>query len=118
MKRFKILFFISCLAVALTVGLIISNALSPKTVDFNGRLTDITAHGDGAYTLTAESVFGGERSFVVDGKSSLKDLYGNSISISELSIGDDVLINYRATLFKSKDFPTVKDLTRYKENKE
>ena len=66
MKSYKVLFSIGCVVIALIVGMIIGTMLTPKTVDFSGRVIEITAQEDGTYILKAESMVGGEFAFIQD----------------------------------------------------
>ena len=59
MKSYKVLFTLGCVVIALIVGMIIGTALPEKTVDFNGRVIEMTEKEDGTYLLKAESIAGG-----------------------------------------------------------
>lgn len=111
MKSSKVLFTIGCVVLALIVGMIIGTMIPDKTVDFSGRVTEITENEDGTYTLKAESVAGGEFSFIIDGRSDLENCCDEEINVDEISIGGIVLINYRNSLFKKDEIKTIKDLT-------
>ena len=50
MKSSKVLFTIGCVVIALIVGMIIGTMIPDNTVDFNGRVTEITETEDGTYT--------------------------------------------------------------------
>ena len=113
MKSAKILFAIGCVVIALIVGMIIGTMLPDNTVDFNGRVTEITENEDGTYTLKAESVVGGEFSFIIDGKSDLKNCCDEEITVDEISIGGIVIINNRNSLFGKNETKTIKDLTYF-----
>ena len=113
MKSSKVLFTIGCVVIALIVGMIIGTMIPSKTVDFNGRVTEITEKEDGTYILKAESVASGEFSFIIDGKSDLENCCGEEINVDDISVGGIVLINYRNSLFKKDGIKTIKDLTYF-----
>ena len=113
MKSYKVLFIIGCIVIALIVGMIIGIALPENTVDFNGRVTEITENEDGTYTLKAESVAGGEFTFIIDGKSDLENCCDEEITVDKISVGGIVIINYRNFLFGKNETKTVKDLTYF-----
>lgn len=113
MKSSKVLFTIGCVVIALIVGMIIGTMIPSKTVDFNGRVTEITEKEDGTYILKDESVASGEFSFIIDGKSDLENCCGEEINVDEISVGGIVLINYRNSLFKKDEIKTIKDLTYF-----
>ena len=113
MKSYKVLFIIGCVVIALIVGMIIGIALPENTVDFNGRVTEITENEDGTYTLKAESVAGGEFTFIIDGKNDLENCCDEEITVDEISVGGIVIINYRNSLFKKDEIKTIKDLTYF-----
>lgn len=113
MKSSKVLFTIGCVVIALIVGMIIGTMIPDNTVDFNGRVTEITENEDGTYTLKAESVAGGEFTFIIDGKSDLENCCDEEITVDEISVGGIVLINYRNSLFKKDEIKTIKDLTYF-----
>ena len=113
MKSYKVLFTIGCVIIALIVGMIIGTMLPEKTVDFNGRVTSISEKEDRTYTLKAESIAGGEFSFIIDVKSDLENCCDEKITVDEISVGGIVLINYRNSLFKRDEFKTIKDLTYF-----
>ena len=113
MKSSKVLFTIGCVVIALIVGMIIGTMIPDNTVDFNGRVTEITENEDGTYTLKAESVVGGEFTFIIDGKSDLENCCDEEINVDEISVGGIVLINYRNSLFKKDEIKTIKDLTYF-----
>ena len=113
MKSYKVLFTIGCVVIALIVGMIIGIMLPEKTVDFNGRVTEITENEDGTYTLKAESAVGGEFTFIIDGKSDLENCCDEEITVDEISVGGIVIINYRNSLFKKDEIKTIKDLTYF-----
>ena len=113
MKSSKVLFTIGCVVIALIVGMIIGTMIPDNTVDFNGRVTEITKNEDGTYTLKAESVAGGEHSFIIDGKSDLENCCDEEINVDEISVGGIVLINHRNSLFKKDEIKTIKDLTYF-----
>ena len=113
MKSYKVLFIIGCVVIALIIGMIIGTMLPNNTVDFNGRVTEITENGDGTYTLKAESVAGGEFTFIIDGKSNLENCCDEEITVDEISVGGIVIINYRNSLFKKDEIKTIKDLTYF-----
>lgn len=113
MKSYKVLFTIGCVVIALIVGMIIGIMLPEKTVDFNGRVTGITEKEDGTYMLKAESIAGGEFSFIIDSKSDLENYCDEDITVDDISVGGIVLINYRKSLFKKDEIKTVKDLSYF-----
>ena len=113
MKSSKILLTIGCVVIALIVGMIIGTMIPDNTVDFNGRVTEITENEDGTYTLKAESVAGGEFTFIIDGKSDLENCCDEEITVDEISVGGIVIINYRNSLFKKDEIKTIKDLTYF-----
>lgn len=113
MKGSKILFTIGCVVIALIVGMIIGTMIPRKTVDFNGRVTSITEKEDGTYILKAESVVGGEFSYIIDVKSDLKNCCDEKITVDEIPVGGIVLINYRNSLFNSEEIKAIKDLTYF-----
>ena len=113
MKSYKVLFIIGCVVIALIIGMIIGTMLPDNTVDFNGRVTEITENEDGTYTLKAESVAGGEVTFIIDGKSDLENCCDEEITVDEISVGGIVIINYRNSLFKKDEIKTIKDLTYF-----
>ena len=113
MKSYKVLFTIGCVVIALIVGMIIGIMLPEKTVDFNGRVTGITEKEDGTYLLKAESIVGGEFSFIIDSKSDLENYCDEDITVDDISVGGIVLINYRNSLFKKAEIKTVKDLSYF-----
>lgn len=113
MKSYKVLFTIGCVVIALIVGMIIGIMLPEKTVDFNGRVTEITEREDGTYLLKAESMAGGEFSFAINGRSRLENCCDEDITVDCISIGGIVLINYRNSIFKKAETKTVKDLTYF-----
>lgn len=113
MKSSKVLFTIGCVVIALIVGMIIGTMIPDNTVDFNGRVTEITEKEDGTYILKADSVAGGEHSFIIDGKSNLENCCDEEINVDEISVGGIVLINYRNSLFKKDEIKTIKDLTYF-----
>ena len=113
MKSYKVLFIIGCVVIALIVGMIIGTMLPDNTVDFNGRVTEITENEDGTYTLKAESVAGGEFTFIIDGKSDLENCCDEEITIDKISVGGIVIINYRNSLLKKDEIKTIKDLTYF-----
>ena len=113
MKSYKVLFTIGCVVIALIVGMIIGTMLPDNTVDFNGRVTEITENEDGTYTLKAESVVGGEFTFIIDGKSDLENCCDEDITVDKISVGGIVIINYRNSLFGKNKTKTIKDLTYF-----
>ena len=113
MKSYKVLFIIGCVVIALIIGMIIGTMLPDNTVDFNGRVTEITENEDGTYTLKAESVAGGEFTFIIDGKSDLENCCDEEITIDRISVGGIVIINYRNSLLKKDEIKTIKDLTYF-----
>lgn len=113
MKSAKILFAIGCVVIALIVGMIIGTMLPDNTVDFNGRVTEITENEDGTYILKAESIAGGAFSFIIDSRSDLKNCCDENISVDDISAGGIVLINYRNSLFKKDDIKAIKNLTYF-----
>ena len=113
MKNYKVLFIIGCVVIALIVGMIIGTMLPDNTVDFNGRVTEITENEDGTYTLKAESVAGGEFTFIIDGKSDLENCCDEEITVDKIFVGGIVIINYRNSLFKKDEIKTIKDLTYF-----
>ena len=113
MKSYKIIFIIGLVVIALIVGMIIGIALPENTVDFNGRVIDVSPRDDGTYVLRAESVAGGEFSFIIDGRTKLVGLGNEDIDIDTVSVGGIVLINYRSTPFNRTEIKTVKDLTYF-----
>ena len=113
MKSSKLLFTIGCVVIALIVGMIIGTMLPDNTVDFNGRVTEITENEDGTYTLKAESVAGGEFTFIIDGKSDLENCCDEDITVDKISVGGIVIINYRNSLFGKNKTKTIKDLTYF-----
>ena len=113
MKSYKVLFTVGCVVIALIVGMIIGIALPENIVDFNGRVIDVSPRDDGTYVLRAESVAGGEFSFVIDGRTKLVGLGNEDIDIDTVSVGGIVLINYRSTPFNKTEIKTVKDLTYF-----
>ena len=113
MKSSKVLFTIGCVVIALIVGMIIGTMIPDNTVDFNGRVTEIAENEDGTYTLKAESVAGGEFTFIIDGKSDLENCCDEEITVDEISVGGIVIINYRNSLFKKDEIKTIKDLTYF-----
>ena len=113
MKGVKVLFATGCVVIALIIGMIIGTMLPDNTVDFNGRVTEITENEDGTYTLKAESVAGGEFTFIIDGKSDLENCCDEEITIDKISVGGIVIINYRDSLFKKDEIKTIKDLTYF-----
>ena len=113
MKSYKVLFIIGCVVISLIVGMIIDTMIPDNTVDFNGRVTEITENEDGTYTLKAESVAGGEFTFIIDGKSDLENCCDEEITVDEISVGGIVIINYRNSLFKKDEIKTIKDLTYF-----
>ena len=113
MKSYKVLFTIGCVVIALIVGMIIGTALPEKTVDFNGRVIEMTEKEDGTYMLKAESIAGGEFSFIIDSKSDLENYCNEDITVDDISVGGIVLINYRNSLFEKAEIKTVKDLTYF-----
>ncbi len=113
MKNYKILFTIGCVVIALIVGMVIGTMIPSKTVDFNGRVTSITEKEDGTYILKAESIVGGEFSFIIDGKSDLENCCDEDITVDDIAVGGIVLINYRISLFKKDEIKTIKDLTYF-----
>lgn len=113
MKSYKVLFIIGCIVISLIVGMIIGTMIPDNTVDFNGRVTEITENEDGTYTLKAESVAGGEFTFIIDGKSDLENCCDEEITVDEISVGGIVIINYRNSLFKKDEIKTIKDLTYF-----
>ncbi len=113
MKSYKVLFTLGCVVIALIVGMIIGTALPEKTVDFNGRVIEMTEKEDGTYLLKAESIAGGEFSFIIDSKSDLENYCDEDITVDDISVGGIVLINYRKSLFKKDEIKTVKDLSYF-----
>ena len=113
MKSYKVLFIIGCVVIDLIIGMIIGTMLPDNTVDFNGRVTEITENEDGTYTLKAESVAGGEFTFIIDSKSDLENCCDEEITIDKISVGGIVIINYRNSLFKKDEINTIKDLTYF-----
>ena len=113
MKSSKFLFTIGCVVIALIVGMIIGAMLPDNTVDFNGRVTEITENEDGTYTLKAESVAGGEFTFIIDGKSDIENCCDEDITVDKISVGGIVIINYRNSLFGKNETKTIKDLTYF-----
>ena len=113
MKSYKVLFTLGCVVIALIVGMIIGAALPEKTVDFNGRVIEMIEKEDGTYLLRAESIAGGEFSFIIDSKSDLENYCDEDITVDDISVGGIVLINYRNSLFKKAEIKTVKDLTYF-----
>ena len=113
MKSYKVLFIIGCIVIALIVGMIIGTMLPDNTVDFNGRVTEITENEGGTYTLKAESVAGGEFTFIIDGKSDLENCCDEDITVDKISVGGIVIINYRNSLFGKNETKTIKDLTYF-----
>ena len=113
MKSYKVLFFIGCVVIALIVGMIIGTMLPDNTVDFNGRVTEIAENEDGTYTLKAESVVGGEFTFIIDGKSDLENCCDEDITVDKISVGGIVIINYRNSIFGKNETKTIKDLTYF-----
>ena len=113
MKSYKVLFTIGCVVIALIAGMIIGIVLPENTVDFNGRVIEITEKEDGTYILRAESIAGGEFSFIIDSKSGLENCCDEEITVDYISVGGIVLINYRNSLFKKAEIKTVNDLTYF-----
>ena len=113
MKSYKVLFTIGCVVIALIGGMIIGIVLPENTVDFNGRVIEITEKENGTYVLKAESINGGEFSFTIDSKSDLENCCDEEITVDDISVGGIVLINYRNYLFKKAEIKTVKDLTYF-----
>ena len=113
MKGVKVLFATGCVVIALIIGMIIGTMLPDNTVDFNGRVTEIAENEDGTYTLKAESVVGGEFTFIIDGKSDLENCGDEDITVDKISVGGIVIINYRDSLFKKDEIKTIKDLTYF-----
>lgn len=113
MKSYKVLFIIGCVVIALIVGMIIGTMLPDNTVDFNGRVTEITENEDGTYTLKAESVAGGEFTFIIDGKSDLENCCDEDITVDKISVGGIVIVNCRNSLFGKNEIKTIKDLTYF-----
>ena len=113
MKSYKVLFTLGCVVIALIVGMIIGTALPEKTVDFNGIVIEMTEKEDGTYLLKAESIAGGEFSFIIDCRSSFENCCDEEITVDDISVGGIVLINYRKSLFKKDEIKTVKDLTYF-----
>ena len=113
MKSYKLLFTIGCIVIALIAGMIIGIVLPEKTVDFNGRVTELTENEDGTYILKAESIAGGEFSFIIDSKSGLENCCDEEITVDDITVGGIVLINYRNFLFKKAEIKTVKDLSYF-----
>ena len=113
MKSYKVLFTIGCVVIALIAGMIIGIVLPENTVDFNGRVIEITEKENGTYVLKAESINGGEFSFTIDSKSDLENCCDEDIDIDDISVGGIILINYRNSLFKKAEIKTVKDLTYF-----
>ena len=113
MKSYKVLFTIGCIVIALIAGMIIGIVLPEKTVDFNGRVTELTENEDGTYILKAESIAGGEFSFIIDSKSGLENCCDEEITVDDITVGGIVLINYRNFLFKKAEIKTVKDLSYF-----
>ena len=113
MKSYKVLFIIGCVVIALIIGMIIGTMLPDNTVDFNGRVTEITENEDGTYTLKVESVAGGEFTFIIDGKSDLENCCDEEITVDKISVGGIVIINYRNSLFGKNETKTIKDLTYF-----
>ena len=113
MKSSKILLTIGCVVIALIVGMIIGTMIPDNTVDFNGRVTEITEKEDGTYILKAESVAGGEFTFIIDGKSDLENCCDEDITVDKISVGGIVIINYRNSLFGKNETKTIKDLTYF-----
>ena len=113
MKSYKVLFTIGCVVIALIVGMIIGTMLPERTVDFNGRVTGITEKEDGTYMLKAESIAGGEFSFIINSRSDLENCCDEDIDIDDISVGGIVLINYRNSLFNKAEIKAVKDLTYF-----
>ena len=113
MKSYKVLFTLGCVVIALIAGIIIGSALPEKTVDFNGRVIEMTEKEDGTYLLKAKSIAGGEFSFIIDSRSSLENCCDEEITVDDISVGGIVLINYRNSLFKKAEIKTVKDLTYF-----
>ena len=113
MKSYKVLFTLGCVVIALIVGMIIGTALPEKTVDFNGSVIETTEQEDGTYMLKAESIAGGEFSFIIDCRSSIENCCDEKITVDDISVGGIVLINYRNSLFEKAEIKTVKDLTYF-----
>ena len=113
MKSYKVLFIIGCVVISLIVGMIIGTMIPDNTVDFNGRVTEITENEDGTYTLKAESVAGGEFTFIIDGKSDLENCCDEDITVDKISVGGIVIINYRNSLFGKNETKTIKALTYF-----
>lgn len=113
MKNYKVLLIIGYVVIALIVGMIIGTMLPDNTVDFNGRVTEIAENEDGTYTLKAESVVGGEFTFIIDGKSDLENCCDEDITVDKISVGGIVIINYRNSLLKKDEIKTIKDLTYF-----
>ena len=113
MKSYKVLFTLGCVVIALIAGMIIGTALPEKTVDFNGRVIEMTEKEDGTYLLKAESIAGGEFSFIIDCRSSLENCCDEEITVDDISVGGIVLINYRNSLFEKAEIKTVKDLSYF-----
>ena len=113
MKSYKVLFTIGCVVIALIVGMIIGTMIPSKTVDFNGRVTSIIEKEDGTYILKAESMVGGEFSFIIDSKSDLENCCDEDIIVDDIASGGIVLINYRSSMFKKDEIKTIKELTYF-----
>ena len=113
MKGVKVLFATGCVVIALIISMIIGTMLPDNTVDFNGRVNEITENEDGTYTLKAESVAGGEFTFIIDGKSDLENCCDEEITVDKISVGGIVIINYRNSLFVKNETKTIKDLTYF-----
>lgn len=113
MKSYKVLFTIGCVVIALIVGMIIGTMIPSKTVDFNGRVTSIIEKEDGTYILKAESMVGGEFSFIIDSKSDLENCCDEDITVDDIASGGIVLINYRSSMFKKDEIKTIKELTYF-----
>ena len=111
MKSVKILFTLGILSLAVICGMFIQANVSPPTVDFTGVILTVVTSEDGkTATLSAEGVFGGDYLFRIDERSRLESPNGEEISISNLSRGDHVLIDYRKPMFQKEEFHIIKKL--------
>lgn len=113
MKDFKGMFCF-CLAVLLLVGaMTVYYAIPSRTVDFRGTIHDIALANDGTATICATSIAGGSSLFRVDKASKLRNLEGETISVSDLKEGALIDVTYRKVLFQKKEVPIVKLLTQF-----
>lgn len=118
MKQVKWMFLFGIIVLALVGTMVIQQATPSRTVDFRGEIHKVVISEEGAVTVSAISVAGGEQLFRIDESSVIENCCGEKITADELMIGASVDINYRKELFKEEKVQAVMYLKMYEMSNE